>query len=396
MRKTNWLFLTTLAAVGITLVASAAVLQRVQQTYPPPLPQTQPADPSSYGRLALELAARERYAEALQANQQALGYDPNNASLHFNQGWLQARQGEWQAALKSLNRALEINPQLAPALYNRAWIYQQLQRPQEAQRDLQAAVRQGWKPTTALEKARLLQLQNQHTAALAQLQQAEGQAGEIDYWLSRSYLALKRWSEARQTLDRLLALQPDAALYRERAQAHLQLGQSEAANADLERSLNLSNDVDTRLALVALQIEADPTQALETLKPLLREDQVPLNVRMLQLKAELRLNPAAARQKLAQELENHPQAARLWLLQAQDLRQRRKYTEASNALQRARQHGLNAGELALESARLAAQQGQRATARQRLDQALKLRPDLRAEASSDRLLRKILNTAVQN
>ncbi|MGV3522952.1 MAG: tetratricopeptide repeat protein [Candidatus Sericytochromatia bacterium] len=396
MRKTNWLFLTTLTAVGITLVASAAVLQLVEQTYPQPLPQTEPADASSYGRLALELAKRERYSEALQANQQALGYDPENATLYFNQGWIQARQGEWQAALNSLNRSLELNPRLTQALYNRAWIYQQLKQTQASQRDLQTALQQGWKPTTPLEQARVLQLQNRHADALKQLQQAQGQAGEVDYWLSRSYLALKRWEEARQALDRVLAIQSDAGLYHDRAQVNLKLGQPEAAHADLQQSLRLDNDTQTRLALVALQIEADPTQALETLKPLLREENIPLNVRLLELKARLRLNPATAREALAKELTDHPQAAQLWLLQAQDLRQRRKYTDASDALQRARQQGLNGGELALESARLAAQQGQRATAQQRLEQALKLRPDLRTEASRDRLLRKMLNPPVQN
>jgi len=68
-------------------------------------------DPGAHSALAMELAAAERYEEALAPFRWALSLDPDNAGCHFALGNALKYTGRFNKALASYRRAVELEPE---------------------------------------------------------------------------------------------------------------------------------------------------------------------------------------------------------------------------------------------------------------------------------------------
>ncbi|MEZ0368523.1 MAG: tetratricopeptide repeat protein [Candidatus Sericytochromatia bacterium] len=395
MRKTNWLFLLSLGSGGVTLASVLAIWLSLQQRPPLPLNLPQHADADTYATLALELASEQRYADAAEANTRALSYTPDQPGLVYNQGWLAARLGRWHQALHFLDKARNLAPRDAEIRYTRAWVLGQLRRDKDMRAELAQAKALGWKPAGNYASARLLQLENQHKAALKLFDQVirdkADQGPAFWYWRSQSERALHQDKAALADLDRAVASRPSARLYRERAALYEQLGQPAAALADLERSHQLEPSRDSRLARIRLQLELDPAASQKELAELLRQEPKWQPALLLQVKALLagrQLKPA--QQSLDELRSSAPENAEVWWLQGVIYRNQRKYPEAVKALEQAKKLGYSQAQIELELARMAVQQGQKPEARLRVLKVLQKQPELRLQLENDRLLKKLL------
>ncbi|PKL76799.1 MAG: hypothetical protein CVV27_08395 [Candidatus Melainabacteria bacterium HGW-Melainabacteria-1] len=252
MRKSNWLILLTFGCSGVTLAAGLAVWLNFQTRSQAPVQLPAQGDDRTYAELALSLAARERYEDALAANARALSYNPANAALLYNQGWLESRLGRWQQALEFLARAQAQAPDDPEVRYTRVWVLQQLGRRKQWQNELKQAQRIKWQPTSAYARARLHQLAGEHPQAVKAFGQALSeqpkQGAGFYYARSQSLRILKQDTQALADLDRVIQWHPTAELYRERAAVHERLDQLEPALADLAHSQALDPRRETRLA----------------------------------------------------------------------------------------------------------------------------------------------------
>lgn len=393
MRKTNWLLILSLGCSGVTLAAGLAVWLSLQNRPLPPLNLPEHADARTYAGLALELAAQERFSEALEVNARALSYSPSHPELLYNQAWLEASLGRWQQALSLIERAkpLARDDEALSAL--RVWVLRQLGRQREAAAEFKRI--KDWQPADPYTRARLHQLAGRDTQALAAFNQAliasPVPQPAFWYWRSRSYQALHQPKQALADLDRLLARKPDAALYLERAALHEQLGELPQALDDLARSLALDPRRETRLARARLNLDLYPQASLQELEALLKADPGWLPAQLLQIRALLnarQLKPAQA--AMTRVLAAHPANGEAWWLQGVLQRVRRKYPEALAAQTQARRHGYSGTEVELELARLAAQRGLQPEARLRVTQLLQRQPELKARLEQDRLLKRLV------
>lgn len=398
MRKTNWLFLLSLASGVVTLAAVLAVWVSLRHRPPEPLVLPKHADATTYGSMALELAGQSRYGDALTANTRALSYSPEHVELLYNQAWLEARLGRWGQALNQLERARKQAPNDPAIAYTRAWLLQQLGRVSEARSELAQARKLGDQPSDPYVQARLYQLENRHAQALqafAKAVQAQPeQPPAFYYWRSRSQRELGHSKEALADLDRAVTGNVTPRLYRERATVHEQLGQLPEALADLARSRALEPSKEADLAHARLQLTVDPVAAQTEIAALLKADPKWVPAKLLQVRAMMnarQLKPA--QQSLAEIQVQDPQNPEAWWLQGMLSRIQRKYPQSLSALNQAQKLGYDSAKVELELTRLAAQQGQRDEVRQRVTKLLKSHPELKAELESDRLLKKYLKPA---
>ncbi|MBF2053219.1 MAG: tetratricopeptide repeat protein [Candidatus Sericytochromatia bacterium] len=356
------------------------------------------ADAETYANLALKLAAQRYWSEAEQLNQEALALQPYHPTLHYNQGWLAARQGNWSAALNHFDRALALEPTHRSARLNRAWVYQQLGQAEAARTDLQWCQKHAEGDDSPLERARSQQMLGEHAAAITALTAliaAQPEQFDVYYWRSRSFLAQNQPAEAIADLGHVLEHYPDPALYAERARLYLKQSEPSAAVADFERSLVLKDLPEVRLELARLYLSLGQTerlqQHLQVLDPVqdtvLQVDYTLLQVETLLKQGDLQ----AAAKALAQALEQMPDQGGLWLLQARLQRQKRQYAAAEQAIQKAAERGYRASRIAAERALLAAQRGQREAARAYLREALKTEPALKKDFQGERLLKSLLD-----
>jgi len=392
MRKIKWFFLLGLSAV-LTMGIAGLTIWLVWMLPPSPgLSVPEQADAKTYAELALDLAQQGYYSEALGLNSRALEQNPTHPGLHYNQGWLAARQGQWPLALQHFNRVCELAPDHVAARVNRAWVYQQLGQPAQAQAELAWLKSQRLPASSVLETARTQQLLGQHQQAIESLNQVLEKTPErkdVYYWRSRSYLALEKWEQVVEDLNRLLATQPQAEWYRERAQAFLAQGKSQEALTDLQRSLVLEPTDAARLQKARILMPQDPQAVLDELSRLSVAESP--EAESLKIQAWLALGQIRqASDHLDVLLKASPNQAVLWWLKARIARQQRKYADALQALDRAAQLGYRLSRLDAERALLAAQQGQREQALKYVEKALASEPGLITELKSERLLRRWL------
>lgn len=389
MRKIPWIALLSISSV-LSLVAAGLVFW-FSLHYERPVHLPAKGSALSFAKMSQELVQARRFPEALEANQQALSYQPHNPSLLYNQAWLYARLGKLETALNAFEKILEVEPQHVGALVNRSWLYKRLQHPQ-FRASLLELERLGIQGRNTLEKARILQLKAEHSQAL-ELLEAELKQGpdpNLQYWRSQSYFALGQERKALADLSAYLAHTPDASAYRQRAQAHRRAGQLEAALSDLQRAQELNPGPEIDLEIARLYVDLNPEQALQAAQEL-QEDH-PHKAFELSIQAMLaQRQHKEALEKIESELQRNPNRAQIWALKASILRQRRQYSAAEQALHTARTLDHPRPEnLDLERARIAAQQGQREEAIKWLQNALMQQPGLRAELKDDRLLRRWL------
>ncbi len=133
-----------------------------------------------------------RYGQAINAFDEAIRINPQNAAAYYNRGQAQYDLGNYQAALDDFSTVIALYPDYP-------WVYEE-----------------------------------------------RGQ----------TYLALERHEEALADFDHMIALKPQYALaYFYRAQAHDMLGDVEAARADYTRFLELYGLVDVRVRLARARLE---------------------------------------------------------------------------------------------------------------------------------------------
>lgn len=384
MQKTNWNFLFALSLV-LALGLTGLVLWRTSVALAPvEIPVLRAGSALEYSRLADQFARQEQFSVATSLNKQALNYHPDSASLHYNQAWLAARQRQWPAALVEVNHALELEPD-AQTYVLRAWIYQQQERLSSARQDLERARQMGWKSESPIEQARFLQLTDQHQAALKiyALLIKQAPTAELFYWRSLSYQALGQTQVAIDDLSQWLSGHPQADAYLQRAHLYLKLGDLSAAFKDYQQSLSLQADAESQDQRDLLWTYLDPAAALTDFQQ--RESTRELKLKKVRALLALK-KTKLAQQELDELLKEEAGLAEIQLLQARSFRLRRKYTDASQALSRARSLKPDPQELLLEQARLFAQQGQKQEASARVHQLLKNNPESLAILKTDRLL----------
>jgi tetratricopeptide (TPR) repeat protein len=136
-----------------------------------------PGDPQGYLDLTHALVSWEMRDEAQRELEAAVTKFPNDAAIHVLAGQLLVDRGEWQRALPFFERAHSLDSQNAAAVYGHGWLLHQLGRDEEA--------------IGVLQRANAL---SEHRGAL------------LLTGMSQSRLA--RWSEALQTYQRLLGMEP--------------------------------------------------------------------------------------------------------------------------------------------------------------------------------------------
>ncbi len=385
MRKTNWNFLFALSLVLAFGLTGLALWRAQVALAPVEIPVLKRGTATDYARLAQSFAQEKNFAIAAQLNQQALTYHPGSAVLHYNQAWLAARQSQWQAALSEANQSLKLQAD-AQTYVLRAWIYQQQDQTSRFRQDLEHAKKLNWRPESKLEQARFLQLEDRHQAALKIYDQliSEGESAELYFWRSESHEALGQDQEALDDLSQWLSQHPQADGYLRHAQLNLKLGDLQAAFADYQQSLKQATDSEVQKQRDLLWIVLDPKVALAEFM----SRQASLEQKLAVVRAQLELKETkTAQQALDELLKENPRQAEVHFLQARSFRLRRKYTDASQALQLARSLKHDQSELLLEEARLLAQQGQKQAAEARVLQLLKAAPQLHGLLQQDRLLR---------
>ncbi|MBF0192028.1 MAG: hypothetical protein HQL99_12940 [Magnetococcales bacterium] len=82
------------------------------------------------------------YPEALADCNQVMRLDPENRHLYFIRGAVLRRMDRLEAAIANLSQAIDIHPGYGMAYLERAYCYNALERPLEADRDLQTALKQ--------------------------------------------------------------------------------------------------------------------------------------------------------------------------------------------------------------------------------------------------------------
>lgn len=392
MRNIKWWFLFSLSSVVIVCVAAIAVWIALQKPYRSAIQVPENADVRTYAEMALVLARQEHFAEALVINQKALKLAPDHPILHYNQGWLAAKEGRWKLALQHFDQGHVLKPEDVDTLYNRAWVHQQMGDQLKKDADLKLAMQFQDTSESASEQVRTLQLLGKDQQALDVLEKlSPEQLPDFYYLRSRSNLALKKYEAALADVDQVLKPSNNPERLHERSLIYLALGQKEAALADLNQVLEMTPNDEYLLEKLQIQSELNPALTLTELKPLLERRPEWLSAHYLGIQVQMALKDTkTAQTAIEQALKADSEDATLWFFQAQLFRQRRRYTEAQEALQRAEKNGYSQALLWAEKARLASQQNLPDAAKSYMKQAIVASPELKTEFEQDRLLKRWL------
>ena len=135
-------------------------------------------DPSAHSALAMELAAAERYEEAINPFRWALSLEPNNAGCHFALGNALKYTGRFNKAIASYRRAVELEPE-TPSIVE----------------GLGVALAEASRPEEAIEVFR---------QALA----LDDSAVTVHFNLGIAFVSLERFAEAKAEFEKCLTLEP--------------------------------------------------------------------------------------------------------------------------------------------------------------------------------------------
>lgn len=108
-----------------------------------PQPEATPRTIEEAVKLCKELFKREKYTELLQASEQAIALDPDNADAWVYKGVSLCRFGKWEETLSVYDRAIELDPDIvlkADAMRNKADSLNKLGRHEEALQTLEKAL----------------------------------------------------------------------------------------------------------------------------------------------------------------------------------------------------------------------------------------------------------------
>jgi protein O-GlcNAc transferase len=192
-------------------------LQRAADLYRQILAQA-PYHADTLHLLGLICSRQQRYPEAVKYLRRALQQQPENPIFHNNLGEVLRRQGRLDPAVNSYRQALALNPQFAEAHYNLANVYRLQGHADEAAVHYQRAL--VLRPDYLKAYYNLgntLFGQRQFAAATACYRQAialNPQYVEAHLNLGRAEEQLGRLEVTRQSLQQVLALEPDDQLLR--------------------------------------------------------------------------------------------------------------------------------------------------------------------------------------
>lgn len=212
----------------------------------------------------------------------ALELDPNSALPANAMGNLLLRQGSPGEALTYFRRALEVLPDLPDLHYNIALAYIQTDNLEQAKEHLEAAI--GLAPgfTKALVELGVLHARvNEPVKATELLKRAVASNPQsvLAHWRLAEYLVDQDWSEARESFDRAMALEPqNPQIPYTLGQACLTLRHSVDAIQHFSNAYQINNfpPAGKALAWVLATIpdpaHRDGTQALELIRQICPDD----------------------------------------------------------------------------------------------------------------------------
>jgi tetratricopeptide (TPR) repeat protein len=219
------------------------------------------------------LAELDRHGEALLEFDAVLRSNPNNHDVWTLKSLSHLKLGETQAAQEALAKAESIAPEKVP---KQAWTWHcHVARVRLAQHDLRGALEAlaaamqiaplQWEPHFLAAGIHLRQ--NDIDAGLAESQRSIELHRSVQTMALRSvaYLMAKRYAEAQEDLDAILALQPgDAAALMNRGAGRLLQGNLDEAQADCDAALRLDPQQPFALTLQA-EINLERGQCVDAL-----------------------------------------------------------------------------------------------------------------------------------
>ncbi len=174
--------------------------------------KAQPAQPHVLNNLGNVLKDANRLADAIAAYREAVRLKPDYGDAWTNLGLTLAASGDHQGALCAYDRTLEIAPAAPRALAGKGLSLHHLERLDEAETVLEAAVAaapQDMKPLNNL--AKLYRERGEEARAAACFEQALAQAPtahSLRIGLAGAYYNLGRWEEAQRALAQVLDHEP--------------------------------------------------------------------------------------------------------------------------------------------------------------------------------------------
>jgi len=175
----------------------------------------EPGMSEAYNDRGLAYSAIEENDKALADFNKAIELDPSSASVYSNRGALYCSQGDYEQALTDLNKAIELLPQLAKAYHNRGFTYLGLGEVDKAIADFDEAIEITPETMFAMQAT----MESRSTGVQSPLG-----TNFIISQMNRSNYADLPYT------------------YAGRAMAYLQKGDSEKANADLEKAIAMGLD----------------------------------------------------------------------------------------------------------------------------------------------------------
>ena len=222
-----------------------------------------PTEAERQYQTAAELQAQERWREALEAYNEVVRLDPENAEAHYNRGLVHSGLGETESAIEDLRETLRLDPNHVPALTKRGELFWTLEEYDKAAHDLDRAIRLDSNADTYEARARVSAAQGNHSRAKRELSTAiRLEPDRATAYLTRgiAYFGLGEIQNAVDDFNDAIRLSPESAnAYANRALANTLLGNDNEASKDIDRAVQLGVDgVELREGIDRAKAERDP------------------------------------------------------------------------------------------------------------------------------------------
>ena len=215
---------------------------------------------NNYGSI---LARRGDIDGAMRNYQAVLTYSPEAAMVRINLAKLQLMDGEEEEAEKNIRTAWENKPNLPQIYFVQATLRAQQSNFDAAEKLLrQAAILDPKDIVTLNTLAAVLMQRHKFDEALTVYETALANAFDkdprkafINNNIGEYWMRLRQWDKASEAFTRALTLQPQFTLAsRNLARAHLACGDTEAAEAQLRKTLTLARDSVSMMLLGDLRL----------------------------------------------------------------------------------------------------------------------------------------------
>ena len=201
---------------------------------------------NAYALRAVANLRAQQFGQAVADLEEAIRRRPDNYTFHYNLSFAHAALYEPEDAIKDLDQVLRLKPDFAAALGRRGMLYSENGQHEKAIADLKNAL------ALAPKERSLYALMGGAYAAADQCETAlpyfrkATEMSAKDSWsfarMAGCLLRLQRGDEAIATMDKAVALRPDAQSYRQRAGMQFSLKHYAAAVADLDQVLKKTDE----------------------------------------------------------------------------------------------------------------------------------------------------------